>query len=182
MWGLSIVSWNFIALLFGVVAVIALYVSATDRRIAKAHERAAGLEKEAADARLETAQLEAIVAGRQLTPENIQEIAEELKVFSGRHLYISSYSGDAETARFGLQIKAALQGAGVRVDDNLGRVVAERGGVTFGVEISGPNADKEFTDAICESLRAHGKTEVSNYVVVPTMCIEDNMIGIMVAL
>ena len=82
MWGLSIVSWDFLALLFGVVAVIALYLSAThaSRRIAEANERAstadegaakanqraseaaeraASLEKQAAELRLALARLKA---------------------------------------------------------------------------------------------------------------------------
>jgi hypothetical protein len=52
--------WNFLALLFGVVAVVALYLSARDadtriaganERASAAGERAATLEKEAADLR-----------------------------------------------------------------------------------------------------------------------------------
>lgn len=66
MWGLSLA--NFVALVFGGGAVIALYISATDadKRIAKANERAsaaaeraAALEKEAAELRLALARLKA---------------------------------------------------------------------------------------------------------------------------
>ena len=93
MWGLSLVSWaNFIALLFGVIAVLALYVSATDadKRIAEARargdearaeaakanerantaaEHAASLEKEAAEARLKLAPLEKQSGPRQIDRE-----------------------------------------------------------------------------------------------------------------
>jgi hypothetical protein len=128
------------------------------------------------------AQLNAVVAGRQLTPDAMRQIADDLKGFAGRNLFIASYTGDAEAARLGLQIKAALQDAGILVDDNLGRVEAERGGVDFGVHISGPEGDKDFMTAMRKSLEERGKIEVSKTFAVPRVRIENNVIGIMVAL
>ena len=52
MWGLSILSWDFLALLLGVFAVMTLYVSAihASRRIAEANERASAADERAAKA------------------------------------------------------------------------------------------------------------------------------------
>jgi hypothetical protein len=70
--------WNFVALLFGLVAVIALCFSArdADTRIAGTNERAAGLEKQAADLRegaakaeAETARLQAAIMPWRLNAE-----------------------------------------------------------------------------------------------------------------
>jgi hypothetical protein len=66
--------------------------------------------------------------------------------------------------------------------NNLGRTIAERGGVAFGVDISGPKEDKVFVDAMAKSLRANGRIEARSFVVAPTMRIENNIVGIMVAL
>jgi len=57
--------------------------------------------------------LKAVIAGRQFTPESIHEIVQDLKGFSGKSLFIASYTGDAEAMRLGLQIKAALGDAGI---------------------------------------------------------------------
>jgi hypothetical protein len=145
--------------------------------------RMTALNKDAADARLETAQLSAIVAGRQLTSQNIRDITNDLRGFAGRNLYIASYSGDAEAARLGLQIKAALKGAGIRVYDALGTTLAGLGGggVDFGVHISGPDADHDFMLAIRKSLEAHGKIDIPEAFLAP-MRLDNNLIGIMVAL
>ena len=146
--------------------------------------RMTALNKEAADARLETAQLSAIVAGRQLTSQNIQDITNDLKGYAGRNLYVASYSGDAEAARLGLQIKAALEGAGVRVYNALGATLAGLGGggVDFGVHISGPDADHDFMLAIRKSLETRGKIDVAKAFLEPKVRVDDNLIGIMVAL
>jgi uncharacterized membrane protein YqiK len=89
--------WNFVALLFGVVAVVALYLSARDadtriadanERASAADERAAALEKEAADLReraakaeAETARLQAAMMPWRLNAEQQRTIADKIRTF-----------------------------------------------------------------------------------------------------
>jgi hypothetical protein len=145
------------------------------RDLASTNERAAKAERD-------TAQLEATVAGRRLTLPQIESIAASLKPFAKREVFISSYSGDAEAARLGLQIKGALERAGIRISDQLGRTVASGGGVAFGVRMSGPNADRDLIDAVSQALRERGNLEMEADTIQPEMRIGNAVTGIMVAL
>jgi len=94
---------------------------------------------------------------------------------------ISSYAGDAEAARLGIQIRDALQTAGIKVYDHLGQLVANDG-VAFGVDVGGREEDKEFIAAIAGALSKIGKLAVRPRNV-PTQVREGNAAtGIMVAL
>jgi len=75
------VPWNFIALLGGVVAVAALYFSAThaDREIAEANARAAQLEKDAAEARLKLAEIENLTAWRRLRADQREQLTQAIR-------------------------------------------------------------------------------------------------------
>jgi hypothetical protein len=125
MLGLSMVSGaNFVALLFGVIAVIALYVSATDadRRIAeaqargdearteaaKANEHAAGLEKEAGQLRRDNLELE-----KALRPRLLEQLhsADALKPFAGLQVFIVAVP-DFEARRLTGQMAVMFQMAG----------------------------------------------------------------------
>jgi hypothetical protein len=91
--GLSAISWaNFLALLFGGGAVIALYISATeaDKRIAgaqadaaKAGEHAAALEKQAAQLRLDLEKERAFREPRTLSLTQQNAIVEKIRRFAG---------------------------------------------------------------------------------------------------
>lgn len=162
--------WRRGLLIVGILAAAASALQAYKNR-----EQAEGL-------RHQVAQLNAVVAGRHLTPEAVQKISEGLKIFVGKHLFISSYTGDAEAINLGLQIKSALEGAHIRVDNNLGRTSAGQGGVGFGIYISGPEADTDFMVAMRKLLQEHGKIEVSETFLAPRVSVNDNVIGIMVAL
>jgi hypothetical protein len=45
------------------------------------------------------------VVGRQFTEEQVAKMGDSLKQFAGREMFVTSYAGDAEAARLGLQIK-----------------------------------------------------------------------------
>jgi|GEM_PF-2407820 len=156
--------------------------TASEAEIARITLSAADARLDAQTARLETEQLEVSVAGRRLTRQQEEKIGESLRRFAGRSLFITSYSGDAEAARLGLQIKAALRVARIQTDDNLGRTLAERGGVAFGVQISGPTSERDLISAIAESLREQGGIEAEGHLVEPKMHIGPAVTGIMVAL
>jgi hypothetical protein len=119
------------------------------------------LSDQAASTRERAAKLEAIMTGRRLSQVEINLIGLELRPFASRDVVIGSYSGDAEAARLGLQIKTALEQAGVHVHDRLGNVLADPGGVEFGVQISGLPSGSDFTTALHTSLGAYVLGEVS---------------------
>ncbi len=114
---------------------------------------------------LERLKLEAIIVGRQLTVEQIASIANTLKRFAGREVYLSSYTGDAEAARFSLQIKMALEESGIHIEDLIGMTVvgqgiAGGGGLRFGIHIEGINSDDDLISAVVDGLEKHGNVKV----------------------
>jgi hypothetical protein len=120
MWGLSMLSGaNFVALLFGVIAVIALYVSATDadKRIAEANERAnvageraASLEKQAAQLRLDLEKERAFREPRTLTQTQQNSVAEKLSTFAGTG-FVMYVQLAPEPIAFLLQLEGILRTA-----------------------------------------------------------------------
>jgi len=118
----------------------------------------------------ETARLQKIVTGRQLSNEQIASIAEAIKGFGGHKVYLGSYSGDAEGARFAGQLKKALDDAGIVVDpsDNLiGQVIvgiglAGWGGLNWGIHLQGTSGDDGLMDAITSALAENGQFKIEN--------------------
>lgn len=105
-----------------------------------------------------------------------------MRRFAGLAIFISSYTGDAEAARLGLQIKSTLEVAGIHCDNNLGRTIAERGGVAFGVDISGPPSDANFICGIAKSLRDEAKIDAEGHIIEPKTRIGSALTGIMIGL
>jgi hypothetical protein len=178
----DIANWGLVAgLVVGIVSTILVVwmgnvkESYLRRDLANTNERAAKAERD-------TAQLEAAVAGRRLTAKQIADIAESLRRFAGRELFITSYSGDAEAVRLGLQIKDAIEQSGIHISDQLGRTIATGGGVSFGVSISGWENDHDLMDAVSAALRDQAAIQTDVHIVVPTMRINQAVTGIMVAL
>ena len=98
--------------LWRVIAVIALYVSATaaDRRIAEAQARAAGLEKDAAQLRLDLERERALREPRTLSQTQQNAVAEKIRTFAGTGfvMYVELAS---EPVAFLLQLEAVLRTA-----------------------------------------------------------------------
>lgn len=155
MWGLSVVSWNLIALLFGGGAVLALYFSATnaDQKIAAANERAATLEKEAAGLRQSTVGLELdleneralrvkmqqAIAWRRITPE--QEATLVAKLHSHPlTVSIQAVSGDPESTLYGDDIRRTLVAAGFTVNASLKNFSGPMHGLGLSTTPSGERA------------------------------------------
>jgi hypothetical protein len=105
MWGLSIVSWDWVAVAFGIIAVIALFLSATsaNRRIAEANERASEANARAENARLEQERLKQIVKWRTIDPSDLSALIAELAKGSGE-IDLGYIPGDPESQYFALKI------------------------------------------------------------------------------
>jgi hypothetical protein len=130
MWGLSFVSSDFVALLFGVIAVVALYVSATtsDKRIADAQARAATLEVEAAKLRQTTVGLELDlekeralrvkmqkeIAWRRISANQQAKLVEMLRDHPFT-VSVQAVAGDPESTLYGDDIRRTLRAAGFTV-------------------------------------------------------------------
>lgn len=124
-----------------------------------------------------------LVAGREISQEQSKQISSSLSQFAGRKVFIASYVGDAEAARLGLQIKAALEGAGIKVADKMGSTYAtpnDSGSVMFGIGVSSSQAQQELGRSIVDALRDEAKLKATAHVVQAMVPFKDSEVGIMV--
>jgi hypothetical protein len=126
MWGLA--SWNFIALLFGVIAVIALYFSATE-----ADRRAVSLEKEAAEARLKLAEIENLTAWRRIRPDQREQIIQAIRNDLPALIVIGFEQADPEATTFAIDLEAVFKGAGATDVRRQGNAIYIGGDPLFGL-------------------------------------------------
>jgi hypothetical protein len=127
MWELS-VPWNFIALLFGVVAVLALYFSATN-----AERQTAQLEKEAADARLKLAQIENLTAWRRIRSDQHQQIVQAIRDNLPALTVIGYEQADPEAATFAVDLESVFKDARADKVMRQGHSLYIGGDPTFGL-------------------------------------------------
>jgi hypothetical protein len=125
--------------------------------------------------------LQTIEAGRSLSAAQEQAIAKDCAQFSGRVIFITSYSGDTEALRVGLQIKDALERVpNFHVSNELGGTQGTLGGVAIGIDVTGP--DSELVNRIAKALRSDGSLVTHAYVIQPRTSVgpERAVNGIMV--
>ena len=115
----------------------------------------------------ETAQLQKLVTGRQLTAEQSASITGALKNFKGRRIYISAYNGDAEGVRLALQIKKAVENAGIDVSDNeIGRGIVGQGmhgtyDLIVGIDMQALESERPFAEAIAAALEQYAQLKIN---------------------
>lgn len=181
MWRLAIVSWDFLALLFGVVAVIALYLSAThaNRRIAEANERAAAaneraasLEKQAAEARERTAELERLTAWRHILPKQQTEIVQALRGKMPTIAFINFEDQSPEVVMYSKEIEKLLIFMGVNNIRPQPNHILVGGEPLFGV-ICFSTPDPIYGRLFYEAFTAAG-IEISQEGVTPTIPVPQN--------
>ena len=115
---------------------------------AKAHERAALLEKDAAAARLETERLKLLAAWRRVSIEQHRRLVESLKGKVKGKVWVEFVDSDPEAAQFHADIWQTLNDAGVSVQWYSGWERA------VGLKITNP--ETEDAKAIQEAFRAVG--------------------------
>jgi hypothetical protein len=96
----------------------------------------AALNKEAADARLETAKIEKEYGPRKLTEEQLQSLADKAKPFAGTEIIFSVNTNDTESANFAMQIASPLKEVGWQTSGG-----TFWGGITIHVGISMNSTD-----------------------------------------
>ncbi len=111
----------------------------------EANERAANLEAQ-------NLKLEAVVQPRDLSQEQLKDMADRFKSFAGRELSVRSYALDLESKRFGMIIEDSLKRAGLHIADNLGTVMNLKGKIVEGIEVRGPeHVQDDLIEAILGS-------------------------------
>jgi len=127
----------------------------TALRAAEATARAAEASSKAELERLARTRLEAQIAPRRLSAEQQTFVSDTLRRFSGRSVTLTSYSLDVEAAVLGRQLKAALESAGIRVNDNLAGTLPI-GRFATGIHVSGPLLERDFVQALETALGHNG--------------------------
>ena len=122
-----------------------------------ANERASRAEKEASDVSLKAEQLkadnlalEARLAPRRLSHDELERLKAAVKPFINRPISIWSYGIDLEAGILAAQIKEALQWAGVPVVDSIGHM-ATSWKPRVGVIVTGP--DDKLVEALLIALK-----------------------------
>lgn len=105
---------------------------------AGANERAALLEKDAAEARLEQERLRQQLAWRRLTPAQSRTIADGFRHYAGPELVLSQIP-DPEAALYANDIEAAMTASGIKFS-HTNTLIFARGPVT-GIFMSGPTEE-----------------------------------------
>lgn len=85
-----------------------------------ANERAAKLENEAAQARLETERIKKFVAWREITPEASEQFKQFVALLPRGRIQVQSLAQNLEAESFGRRISAMLTHAGYAVEENPG--------------------------------------------------------------
>jgi len=124
------------------------------------------------------------IEDRNLSPEQIREIADELNSFAGARVLVGSYKGDNEAARIGEKIVAALTAAHIQVLNALGfgEPDPKGGGLSFGIHISGLSSDEALTTALKRSLGAPNRLGVDPDVRPTLIPVDGISVHIMVAI
>lgn len=127
-------------------------------RAGNAEERASNAEKATEAEKIERLKLEALVAPRSLSVDQQRLITAALRRFSGRQATLSSYGLDGEGAALGAQLISILRSAGIVVTDRRASFIAT-GGFESGIQIRGPNTEREFISGLAEALSSIGKLQ-----------------------
>lgn len=94
-------------------------ISMNERESAEAHERAAVLEKDAAEARLETERVKELISWRRLAPAQAAALAAHLGELE-YPIHVMSVLGNLETRQYANDFERALISAGVEVKSSAG--------------------------------------------------------------
>ena len=113
-------------------------VATADARIAEAQEKAAEANKSAEAERIERLKLEAQIAPRRLTNQEVSEILKACNGCTGRSVTIRSYATDLESAILAKQLVALFGAAGMRVQDATASN-SPVGGFLIGINVTGDN-------------------------------------------
>jgi hypothetical protein len=128
-------------------------VAGATAEAAKATERAAEANRIAENERLARVKLEAQIAPRRLTQEQMTSIAKSLAAFRGRTATVVSYAMDPEGAVLAKQLIAAIGAAGISVTDSTASLQTF-GGFSLGVHVSGN--DQRFAFLLANTLSSAG--------------------------
>jgi hypothetical protein len=114
-------------------------IAEANARAEEAKSVAAKANEVAEHERLERVKLEGVIAPRRIPENDKSLIIGALRPFARRHVVLSSYAGDAESALLGFQLLPLLQAAGLVVDEKL-MTTMPFGSVATGINVTaGPD-------------------------------------------
>jgi hypothetical protein len=124
---------------------------------AKSDNEIAAMRKQTADALLETERIKALVAWRDITPEQIQKFKNSMKELPKGNVRVNSPSSDAEAATFGHKLAEMLKESGFSVTEDLSSFVLI-GGIETGIwlKIKSQEHEPRFAGPLQRSLQAIG--------------------------
>jgi hypothetical protein len=125
-------------------------IASLGRDAAASNARSLLLEKEAEELKSKNLSLEAKIAPRRLSPDQLTALKAAVRPFIGRTISIWSYGVDLEAGILANQIKFALQDAGAPVADSIGHM-ATSWTPHAGVEITG--SDDKLMEALVTALK-----------------------------
>jgi hypothetical protein len=126
-----------------------------------ANARASANEVEAQQLKAENLRLEAIIAPRSLSLDQQRQITDRLRNFAGHPaVEVSSYGLDAEALSLAGQLISIIRSAtGTMPMDRRANFIVT-GGFEFGVQIRGPNSEREFMSTVTTALTQIGKLKM----------------------
>ena len=128
-----------------------ILLASAQRQAYSAQERASTALLEQESLKSENLKLEALIQPRDLTPDQLRSLTNQLKRFAGRAISVRSYALDIEGKRLGMTIEGSLERAGLHVVDNLGSVINLKGKIVEGIEVRIPKPLDDLADAIMSS-------------------------------
>jgi hypothetical protein len=155
-----------IALANGLARNAQLRITIAEERIARYKKQTSEADARAAEARsmaeqerLERIRLEAQIAPRRLSNEELDAITTTCRQFSGKVVTLVTYALDSEALILGRQIEGALMAAGLHVNPNFASL-QPFGGFIQGIQISGPVSEQDLVSRLTVSLAKDGKLSV----------------------
>jgi multidrug efflux pump subunit AcrA (membrane-fusion protein) len=125
---------------------------------AKATDRAAEATKAAEAEKIERLKLEAQIAPRRLTTEQMRAIASRCQKFKGRTVSVISYALDSEGAILGKQLIAVFGASGILVQDGTASS-SPLGGFSIGIHVTG--SDQELATLLRQTLSVDAQLGVA---------------------
>lgn len=143
-----------------------------DQKAGEANDRASANERETAQLRHDNLELLALIQPRELSDEKQKAIGQALRRFSGKSVFLRTYSFDQESMRLSTLLNAALKSGGIDV-----QFAPTPSPLILPVGINVTGSDKSFVDAIKHALSSEGQLDLTDPKWKPTQVVGGVFVG-----
>jgi hypothetical protein len=143
-----------------------------EQTIASLKNATSANERETAQLRHDNLELLALIQPRELTVEQQKAIGQALRRFSGKSVFLRTYSFDQESMRLSALLNAALKSGGIDV-----QFAPTPSPLILPVGINVTGSDKSFVDAIKHALSSGGKLDLTDPKWKPTQVVGGIFVG-----